>query len=450
MIWEDERQSVKDKWRKWWNKYHTEEISEYTWNYLFTGGKEIRAKLFCELWNYLSPDLKVNCEIAFAVECIHAASLILDDTPWMDNANERRGRKTLHLVYTPKKAVLVAFEVMHMVMEIWLTNRPGHISEKVWSEHLKSKLEKLVVGQWYDLDKKGSLYELSSLKTGVLFELVTESVALCCGLDRDYWRYWGNSLGVLFQWMDDWNDRDEDKAQNNRNAFNEDTPYTLAAYNELWAQIAYGIGQQWFEKPFGKYMKTYFTDSLYYTFVSKKYTLSDLSKFKLHLEANLQSILQNDYKQLTTFISKAIDNTVFRFENNEEIIMTLYNFVNSEWLLNYNKSKEFLNVNLWEIDESEWDNLLNKQTTSNEYIYDVLTEIICTYTASEAIVLYNSINFDILSKINNINNKSVVEQNYIKIKNSFERIIPILGNGDNNNKNKIKLIIKNSLFNKDA
>jgi hypothetical protein len=46
---------------------HPVDVAEYSWNYLFTGGKEIRSKLFCELWKYLSPDSDVCAELAFAI-----------------------------------------------------------------------------------------------------------------------------------------------------------------------------------------------------------------------------------------------------------------------------------------------------------------------------------------------------------------------------------------------
>jgi hypothetical protein len=417
MIWEENRDVVKEKWRKWWNEFHTDEISDYTWNYLFTGGKEIRAKLFCELWSYLSPDLKVNAELAFAIECIHAASLILDDTPWMDNANERRGRKTLHLVYTPKKAVLVAFEVIHMVMEIWMTNRPFHIPETIWIEHLKSKLETLIQGQWYDLEKKGTLYELASFKTGVLFELVTESVALCVGLDRDYWRFWGNSLGVLFQWMDDWDDREEDKVQNNRNAFNEDTPYTLGAYNDLWSQIEYGIGKQWFEKPFGKFMKTYFTDNIGFTFIKKYYSLRDLGNFSCK-EANLQDIVKEDYKEMIDFSSKAMNVNLFEFENCQALIMQLYNFINRKWFSNYTKSKILLKSNLWNIDENEWDIVLSKQNILDEILSDTLSTF---FTSTESKLVHDVIEKNIIKSLHNKKDKSEIDmrmEDYLKLINN--------------------------------
>jgi len=262
MAWEQVQSAIYEKWKKYWFNTHPDNIAEYSWNYLFTGGKQIRPRLFCELWQYLSPDLKINGELAFAIECIHVASLILDDIPWMDNALERRGKPTLHVVFSQRKACMLFHDVMYMVYLIWTTNKPEHIDKYEWEKYILEKLMYLTLGQWYDLEKNGTLIELSSLKTGILFELVTETVAICTKLDRDFWKSWGNYLGILFQWMDDWHDREEDMLQFNRNAFNEDYDNTLKTYIEIWKKVQMGIGTGWFNLPFGIFMKTYFTDEM--------------------------------------------------------------------------------------------------------------------------------------------------------------------------------------------
>jgi hypothetical protein len=262
MLWEIHRPHIHHKWKQYWYDTHPHDIAEDSWGYLFTGGKEIRAKLFCELWFYLSPDIAVNAELAFAIECIHAASLILDDTPWMDNASTRRGRTTLHLTHSNKKALLLFHDVMYMVYLIWNENKPVHLSILEWEHIILHQLQRLMVGQAYDLEKKGTLIELASMKTGVLFELVTETVAVCTHLDTIAWRSWGNHLGILFQWMDDWQDREEDILQNNRNAFNEAHNDTLMYYGKIWRKVEQVIGASWFTHPFGRFMKDYFTKGI--------------------------------------------------------------------------------------------------------------------------------------------------------------------------------------------
>ena len=180
----------------------------------------------------------------------------------MDNAATRRGKQTLHLTFSNKKALMICHDVMYMVYLIWNEHRPSHVSLSDWEHFISYHLQRLMVGQAYDLEKKGTLIELASMKTGVLFELVAETVAICTHLDTTVWRLWGNHLGILFQWMDDWQDREEDTLQQNRNAFNEAYTVTLSYYGRIWERVEQVIGPTWFDRPFGKFMKKYFTSGI--------------------------------------------------------------------------------------------------------------------------------------------------------------------------------------------
>jgi len=298
----------------------------------------------------LAPDKKINAELAFAIECIHVASLILDDTPWMDNAAERRGKKTLHTILSPNKALLVFYELMSIVREIWLNNKPIHISDEFWNNFLKIKLQRLVIGQWYDIEKKGNLLELASLKTGVLFELVTETVALCIGLDTEFWKIWGNNLGILFQWMDDWNDREQDIVQNNRNAFNEDYHLTLNNYEYLWSKIENGIGKQWFLRPFGIFMRQYFTNNIPINLkINNKLLFENISISYItsltvpEIEIKDEYFLKNE--KAVEYINK------YDIHKGKDILKRIY--IASDTV------DEIPNIktNLWYVDENEWENL---------------------------------------------------------------------------------------------
>jgi hypothetical protein len=301
-MWEILRPHIHQKWKTYWYQTHPPDIAAESWEYLFSGGKEIRARLFCELWSYLSPDTEPCGELAFAIECIHTASLILDDTPWMDNATTRRGRQTLHLSFSNKKALMICHDVMYMVYLIWNENRPSHVSLSDWEHFISYHLQHLMMGQAYDLEKKGTLVELASMKTGVLFELVAETVAKCTHLDTNAWRLWGNHLGILFQWMDDWQDRDEDTLQQNRNAFNEAYTVTLSYYGQIWERVEQVIGPAWFDRPFGKFMKTYFTNDIPLPAISP--TLRSLSHLFLpYPTPTLPTLARIDSDQMHGLIS---------------------------------------------------------------------------------------------------------------------------------------------------
>jgi hypothetical protein len=239
---------------------------------------------------------------------------------------------------------------MTIVREIWLNNKPPHVSDEFWRNFLKIKLQRLVIGQWYDIEKKGNLLELASLKTGVLFELVTETVALCIGLDTEFWKIWGNNLGILFQWMDDWNDREQDIVQNNRNAFNEDYHLTLNNYEYLWSKIENGIGKQWFLRPFGIFMKQYFINNIPInlkvdnTLLFENISISYITTLTIpEIEIKDEYFLKND--KVIEYINK------YDIHKGKDILKRL--FIASDDLYTVPNIK----TNLWYVDENEWENL---------------------------------------------------------------------------------------------
>ena len=60
-------------------------------------GKRMRPLLLLLAANGLGASQRHALDMACAIEMVHAASLILDDMPCMDNAQLRRGRPTVHL-----------------------------------------------------------------------------------------------------------------------------------------------------------------------------------------------------------------------------------------------------------------------------------------------------------------------------------------------------------------
>lgn len=342
MSWDILKDAIYKKWKQYWFEVHPPDVAEYSWNYLFTGGKQIRSNLFCELWNYLAPASNINAELAFAIECIHVASIVLDDTPWMDNASERRGRKTLHNEFSSKKAVLISYELINIVRNIWLNNKPSHVPDNIWQDLLKTKLQRLVIGQWQDIEKKGNLIELASLKTGVLFELVTETVALCLELDTEFWKVWGNNLGILFQWIDDWEDKEQDIIQGNRNAFNEAYDITLKNYEYLWHKIELGIGEQWFSRSFGIYMKSYFTQKIHIS-TNKQFNNSLIQSINIPYinDIVIPEIIEYDFE----------NKNIPAILTGKDILKRLFKATNDFFIL------PSIQSNLWYVDESHWEQL---------------------------------------------------------------------------------------------
>lgn len=257
--WQSLREEAMRPWRERWIATHPTGIGEKSWDAIFAGGKEIRPALFCELWQHLVPGQAPDGELAFAIECIHAASLILDDTPLMDNAAERRGRPAIHALYTTYKAIYFAFEIAEIVFDIWAKKAPADAAAAAdWWNFLRDKVLQLCAGQYYDLLGGTDLHTLAVLKTGALFEFATEMVALRAGLSRVAWRTWGRQIGVLFQWADDWADRDEDRTTGSRNAFLESPDLITAHYYAILEKS--DIGAEWRARPFGEWLMRYYEE----------------------------------------------------------------------------------------------------------------------------------------------------------------------------------------------
>ena len=80
---------------------------------LLAPSKRVRAVLV-QLAADVCGDASRALPAAVAVECIHAASLILDDLPSMDDAPLRRGRPSAHVAHGEAVAILAAFGLLNL------------------------------------------------------------------------------------------------------------------------------------------------------------------------------------------------------------------------------------------------------------------------------------------------------------------------------------------------
>lgn len=156
-----------------------------------------------------------SLDAACAVEMVHAASLILDDLPCMDNATLRRGRPVNHTVYGEGTAILSAIGLMTEAFA--LVCRTDDLPVECRLEHVRLLSDAvgfsgLVSGQFEDLNGKAEITDLADLirihtrKTGVMFGAAAEMGGCASGADgqdRADLRQFGLSLGLAFQAYDD-------------------------------------------------------------------------------------------------------------------------------------------------------------------------------------------------------------------------------------------------------
>ena len=181
---------------------------------LLAPAKRVRAVLMIVAARELGGKEEDALDLASALEMIHAASLILDDLPAMDDAETRRGLPANHRVFGEATAILAAvgllnrsYGVAAAAERLSLDQRIAAIDVLQWAVGLDG----LVRGQQDDLaDSRASLTpadleRMYARKTGALFAAAAECGAIIAEKPalRDVMRRFGLDLGVGFQILDD-------------------------------------------------------------------------------------------------------------------------------------------------------------------------------------------------------------------------------------------------------
>jgi geranylgeranyl diphosphate synthase type II len=163
---------------------------------------------------------------ACAIEMVHAASLVVDDLPIMDNAAMRRGQPATHRIFGDDTATLTAFALLNRAYGVIAAD--GALPARLRNEiavllHQAIGTQGLIGGQELDLHEDYTTADVASLsdmyqqKTGLLFIAAAEAGARIAGLDcaqiagvGRFSRY----LGLAYQLADDLTDAGEPGAGN--------------------------------------------------------------------------------------------------------------------------------------------------------------------------------------------------------------------------------------------
>ena len=182
---------------------------------LLPGGKKVRSKILFDIGSIFEVDKKNILQVAAAVECIHAYSLIHDDLPCMDNDNLRRGKLTTHKKFSESTAILAGNSLLTIAFQI--------LSEKRLNldDHKKIELINLLSessghtgiagGQFLDLSyekikkNKKQIINMQIKKTGKLFSFCCVAPIIMSGKTKylNKFNKIGNEIGLLFQIADD-------------------------------------------------------------------------------------------------------------------------------------------------------------------------------------------------------------------------------------------------------
>ena len=185
-------------------------------------GKRLRPLLVLAAADLCRADRSAATPIAVAIELVHAASLVLDDLPSMDDARRRRGRPALHVVHGVAVAELAsvallsrAFEIVASARGISGTTRARIVAELGGAVGARG----CCAGQASDLAADPASLSLEDLeaihsrKTGALFVAAVRGGALCGGAGGptvESLTLFARNLGLAFQITDDLLDSEGD------------------------------------------------------------------------------------------------------------------------------------------------------------------------------------------------------------------------------------------------
>lgn len=249
-------------------KHYPNQIHEMI-KYITTGGKRLRSVMCLIFGNIELSHNKheIVIDTAISIELIHCLSLVIDDSPSMDNDDIRRGQETFHKKFGINRTNLIVYYLINKISTLFskynLTLREIKLLKVT-----QSSLNKLIEGQCLDininknqvishknhqldnnkyLDTKYFLKEyhiiidlipnelnntklcdlinnikLNFLKTSSLFclSLLLSSSIINENMDDkiiDDLTVWANLFGIAFQYSDDILDIKQDTDNNNPN-----------------------------------------------------------------------------------------------------------------------------------------------------------------------------------------------------------------------------------------
>jgi len=180
-------------------------------------GKRIRPLLLLLAAQGLGESRPAVVDMACAVEMVHAASLVLDDLPCMDDAKLRRGKPTLHLSFGEDVAILAAIALLSRAFGLLasLDIEPDRRAALVAELSRAVGSQGLVRGQYEDLrEGRGArsadaIARTNELKTAVLFDATLQMAAIAAGANAETRQALGAfalELGQAFQLLDDLQD----------------------------------------------------------------------------------------------------------------------------------------------------------------------------------------------------------------------------------------------------
>jgi farnesyl diphosphate synthase len=195
---------------------------------LLAGGKRFRPFLVLETARVLGGPKAVESamDVAAALECVHAYSLVHDDLPAMDNDETRRGQPTVWKAYDEWTAILAGDGLLTLAFEILGESAGLSPQSAPLSSAARLRIiarlaaaagpSGMVGGQMLDLEAEklgqpphpdaAHVSRLQAMKTGALIAFAAEAGALAADAKAEEIsaaRTYGEAIGLAFQISDD-------------------------------------------------------------------------------------------------------------------------------------------------------------------------------------------------------------------------------------------------------
>lgn len=186
---------------------------------VLSGGKRFRPLLALGACEAIGAPLRQALPVGCALELIHTYSLVHDDLPAMDNADERRGQPACHRKFGEGNAILVGDALLTLAFELLGRNGTPNSLEIIRTIGEACGTAGLIGGQVLDLQAisqprtstERTLREIAQLKTAALIAASVKAGALAGGGSaakiKSLQRY-GQGIGLAFQLIDDVHDHE--------------------------------------------------------------------------------------------------------------------------------------------------------------------------------------------------------------------------------------------------
>ncbi|MEE2930315.1 MAG: polyprenyl synthetase family protein [Pseudomonadota bacterium] len=176
---------------------------------VFPGGAHVRPKLCLAVASACNPDADLTDAMAAAtaLELLHCASLVHDDLPCFDDADQRRGKATVHVAYGENLAVLAGDALIILAFQTLARKALTHFRELtlVMSE-ATAPPNGIAAGQAWESESEIDLHAYHHSKTAALFVAAARAGAVSVGVSDAEWRALGVHLGSAYQIADDLRD----------------------------------------------------------------------------------------------------------------------------------------------------------------------------------------------------------------------------------------------------